>query len=159
MAPSGTPATDDAAASMRALAERLYPICRSITGDGVRRSLAEMGRLVPLEVTEVPSGTPVFDWRVPDEWNIEAARIEGPDGEGVVDFADHTLHVLNYSVPIEGTFPRAELDEHLYSLPEQPDLIPYRTSYYQPRWGFCLSDRLRRSLPEGDYRVEIDSRL
>lgn len=154
-----TEPTAELTVSMRRLIEDLYPICRSITGDGVRRSLARMSEVVPIEISEVPSGTPVFDWAVPDEWNIEAAWIEGPDGEHVVDFADHTLHLLNYSAPVRDGFSRSELEQHLYSLPEQPELIPYRTSYYQRRWGFCLPHALRERLPEGTYRVEIDASL
>ncbi len=149
---------------MRELASELYPICRSITGDGVRESLAIMSRVVPIEVHEAASGTPVFDWTVPNEWNIRGGWLRGPlsaDGEGpkVIDFADHNLHVLNYSTPIHATLPLAELQEHLHSLPEQPDLIPYRTSYYKETWGLCLPDRLRSQLPDGDYEVMIDSTL
>ena len=144
---------------MRELARELYPICRSITGDGVRRSLEIMGRIVPIETHEVASGTPVFDWTVPNEWNIREAWIKDPSGRVVVDFRDHNLHVLNYSAPIHATLGLAQLEENLHSLPDQPDLIPYRTSYYKETWGFCLADRLRRALPDGDYEVMIDSTL
>ncbi len=144
---------------MRELARELYPICRSITGDGVRRSLEIMGRIVPIETHEVASGTPVFDWTVPNEWNIREAWIKDPSGKVVVDFRDHNLHVLNYSAPIHATLELAQLEENLHSLPEQPDLIPYRTSYYKETWGFCLADRLRRALPDGNYEVMIDSTL
>ncbi|MGB6336331.1 MAG: DUF2172 domain-containing protein, partial [Thermoanaerobaculia bacterium] len=112
---------------MRRLMTELFPICRSITGDGVRRTLEIVRQLVPLEVIEVPSGTAVFDWTVPNEWNIRDAYIKGPDGEKVVDFGEHNLHVVGYSVPIRQTMPLDELEKHLHSLPEQPELIPYRT--------------------------------
>ena len=138
---------------------RLYPICRSITGQGVRDTLAIATEIAPLTVHEVPSGTPVFDWTVPDEWNVREAWVKDPSGRKVVDFADHSLHLLNYSVPFAGKVSRAELEQHLHSLPGQPDLIPYRTSYYQPAWGFCLSHRLREALPDGEYEVLIDSSL
>lgn len=146
------------------LAARLYPIPRSLTGDGVRETLAVLGETLPLAAPpltlhEVPSGSPVLDWRVPPEWNVSEAWIAGPDGRRVVDFRDHSLHLLGYSAPVDASFTREELDEHLFSLPEQPDLIPYRTSYYRETWGFCLPHRLRESLPAGTYRVKIDSRL
>lgn len=148
------------AASMMGFAERAYPIFRSLTGDGVRATLELLREGIPfLEVHEVPSGEPALDWTVPKEWNVREAWIEGPDGKRVVDVADHTLHLLGYSVPFRGTVRRAELDEHLYSLPERPDLIPYRTSYYAERWGFCLADSVRRELADGDYRVLIDTTL
>ncbi|MDJ0753669.1 MAG: DUF4910 domain-containing protein [Ardenticatenaceae bacterium] len=144
---------------MMALISELYPICRSITGDGVRRSLSILQRCIPLEVHEVPSGTAVFDWTVPSEWNIRQAYINDPDGRRIIDFEDHSLHVLNYSTPVHKKVPLQELQAHLHSLPEHPDWIPYRTSYYQKNWGFCLPDRLRESLPEGMYEVCIDSTL
>ncbi|MGI9658449.1 MAG: DUF4910 domain-containing protein [Gaiellaceae bacterium] len=142
-----------------ALLADLYPLCRSITGDGVRRTLERIGQEIPLELSEVPSGTAVLDWVVPDEWNIDAARITAPDGSTVADFADHNLHVVSYSEPIDESMPLGKLQAHLHSLPEQPELIPYRTSYYSRTWGFCLPDRARRQLVEGTYRVEIDSQL
>lgn len=148
----------DASAMMR-LCESLYPIPRSITGDGVRRTLAEIGRHVPLDVREVASGTPVFDWTIPPEWNLRAAHLTGPDGRRVVDVADHTLHVVGYSVPVQATMPLEALQAHLHSLPDHPDWIPYRTSYYQPAWGFCLTQRARDALVPGDYRVVIDTTL
>lgn len=150
---------DARGAAMHELATRLYPICRSITGDGVRETLSILAETVPLEIHEVPTGTEVLDWTVPKEWNVHEAWIEGPDGDRVVDFADHTLHLLNYSAPVETTVSREELDEHLFSLPDQPDLIPYRTSYYHETWGFCLAHAVRESLPEGDYRVMVDTSL
>ncbi len=136
-----------------------YPICRSITGDGVRQTLALLAQVIPLTVHEVPSGTPVFDWTVPPEWNLRAAYVQNALGERVIDVAQHTLHILNYSVPVRQRLSLAELKAHLYSLPEQPEAIPYRTSYYQERWGFCLSHRQLESLPEGDYDVLIDASL
>jgi aminopeptidase-like protein len=114
---------------------------------------------IPLEIREVPTGTPVFDWTVPKEWNIRDAWIKDPSGRKVVDFQDCNLHVLNYSVPVHEKLPLAELKKHLFSLPDKPDLIPYRTSYYKEAWGFCLSHRTLESLPEGEYEVLIDSTL
>jgi aminopeptidase-like protein len=139
------------------LVEALYPICRSITGDGVRQTLGILGDWLPIELTEVPSGTPAFDWTVPDEWNIREAWIEDPAGRRIVDFRYSNLHVLNYSIPVDAEVDRETLDEHLYSLPEHPDWIPYRTSYYADQWGFCVPHRLRESLPDGRYRVLIDA--
>ena len=144
---------------MYALVEQLYPICRSITGAGVRETLAELAKLVPLDVHEVPSGTQVFDWVVPKEWNIREAYLRGPDGRTIVDFADHNLHVMSYSTPVRATLSLAEIRPHLFSMPEQPDLIPYRTSYYREDWGFCLPHRVLAALPEGEYEVVIDSTL
>jgi aminopeptidase-like protein len=144
---------------IHALAERLYPICRSITGDGVRRTLDILSGHVALERHEVPTGTQVFDWTVPQEWNIRSASITGPDGEKVVDFADSSLHVVNYSVPFKGILPLFELRPHIHTLPEQPDVIPYRTSYYAPTWGFCMASERVNALRDGLYRVEIDSEL
>ena len=119
----------------------LYPICRSITGDGVRQTLDIIRARIPLSVREVPTGTPVFDWTVPREWNVKDAYIKNAHGERVVDFQRSNLHVLNYSAPVKKTVSLAELKGHLYSLPDHPDWIPYRTSYYQETWGFCLSHR------------------
>jgi aminopeptidase-like protein len=144
---------------MHDLMRELYPICRSISGDGVRETLRRVGALLPLEITEVASGTRVFDWTVPKEWNIRAAWIDGPDGKRVVDFADSNLHVLSYSVPVRARMTLAELREHLYSDPARPDVIPYRTSYYEEKWGFCLPHRQLESLPEGEYDVCVDSTL
>ncbi len=136
-----------------------YPICRSITGDGVRRTLAMIRDRIPLEIREVPTGTRVFDWTVPKEWNIRDAWIKDPSGRKVVDFQDCNLHVLNYSVPVHERLPLAELKKHLFSLPDKPDLIPYRTSYYKEAWGFCLRHRTLEELPDGEYEVLIDSTL
>jgi len=143
---------------LRFIAEA-YPICRSITGDGVRRTLALIRERIPLEVHEVPSGTPVFDWTVPKEWNIRDAWIKDPSGTKVVNFQDCNLHVLNYSVPVHAKLPLEELRRHLFTLPDRPDLIPYRTSYYKEAWGFCLSHTQFRALPEGEYEVLVDSTL
>lgn len=136
-----------------------YPICRSLTGDGVRRTLAMIRERIPLEVHEVPSSTPVFDWTVPREWNIRDAWIKDPTGRKVVDFQACNLHVLNYSVPVHERLSLDELKQHLFTLPDKPDLIPYRTSYYKEAWGFCLSHRAMLALPDGEYEVFIDSTL
>ncbi|NND06260.1 MAG: DUF4910 domain-containing protein [Saprospiraceae bacterium] len=144
---------------MYALAERLYPICRSITGEGVRETLRILQEYAPISIHEVPTGTQVFDWEVPKEWNISQAWIKNSAGEKVVDFMDHSLHVLSYSIPIHKILPLSQLRDHLYSLPDQPDLIPYRTSYYQSNWGFCLSHRQLEALEDGDYEVCISSSL
>jgi aminopeptidase-like protein len=141
------------------LVAELYPICRSITGDGVRRTLEIVGREIDLEVHEVPSGTQVLDWTVPREWNIRDAWVADAAGERVIDFQASNLHVMSYSVPVRATVPLAELKRHLYTLPEHPDWIPYRTSYYAERWGFCASQRLVDGLPEGDYEVCVDATL
>lgn len=139
--------------------ERLYPICRSITGDGVRETLRIVGEHIPLEIHEVPSGTPVFDWTVPDEWNIRDAWIKNPAGEKIVDFQKLNLHVLNYSEPVHKKVGLAELKEHLFTLPDHPDWVPYRTSYHNRNWGFCMEHRIFQSLEEGEYEVFVDSDL
>jgi aminopeptidase-like protein len=141
------------------LAGALFPICRSITGEGVRETLRLMRRHIGVDVHEVPTGTQVFDWTIPKEWNIRRAHIKDPVGNVVVDFAHSSLHVQSYSVPVRATLPLAELKRHLFSLPDQPDLIPYRTSYWAERWGFCLSHKQLEALPEGNYEVLIDSSL
>lgn len=146
-------------ADMYGLVEELYPICRSITGEGVRKTLNRIAAELPLEITEVPTGTPVFDWTVPKEWNIREAWIKGPDGNKLIDFAEHNLHVVNYSVPVHEHLTLEALKPRLHSLPDRPDWIPYRTSYYDETWGFCLPHRLLEALPEGTYEVYIDSDL
>ncbi|MGL5874464.1 MAG: DUF4910 domain-containing protein [Xenococcaceae cyanobacterium] len=138
---------------------QLYPICRSITGDGVRKTLYLLKQLIPLETFEVPTGTQVFDWTIPKEWNIRDAWVKNSRGEKVIDFQAHNLHVLNYSIPIQQKMPLLELKEHLFSMPDRPDWIPYRTSYYSENWGFCLTDRQLQELEDGEYEVYIDSSL
>lgn len=137
----------------------LYPIGRSITGNGVRETLGRLGRLLPLEVREVPTGTPVLDWTVPKEWNLRDAWIENSRGERVVDVRRSNLHVVGYSRPVRARLGLAQLKEHLFSEPEHPDWIPYRTTYYADGWGFCLSHRQLESLPDGEYEVCIDATL
>lgn len=144
---------------MMRLARRLYPICRSITGDGIRETLRILGEGLPLHIQEVPSGTKVLDWEVPDEWNIRSAYIARESGERVVDFADHNLHILQYSLPIDRVVTMDELKRHLHTLPAQPDLIPYRTGYYAKNWGFCLTHRTLESMRDERYRVHVDATL
>ena len=143
------------------LASDLFPVCRSITGDGVRQTLdllqAHAGAHARFEVHEVPSGTAAFDWTVPQEWNVREAFIANSRGERVVDLARSTLQLVSYSVPVRAKLSLAELDKHLHSLPAQPDLIPYRTAYYEPDWGFCLTHRQRQALPEDTYDVVVDT--
>ncbi len=141
------------------LMSELYPICRSITGDGFRESLKILQCEIPIEIHEVPTGTQVLDWTVPNEWNIRDAYIKNPAGDKIVDFKQSNLHVLNYSTPMRGKVSLAELKQHLFSIPEQPDWIPYRTSYYRENWGFCVTHRLLENLEEGEYEVCIDSTL
>ena len=152
--------TQMAGKEMYELAVRLFPICRSITGDGFRQSLAIIREQVPeMQVFEVPTGTQVFDWTVPREWNIRGGWIRKKNGETVIDIRDNNLHVLGYSVPVHKTVSREELLEHVYTQPEQPDWIPYVTSYYKERWGFCMSERQKQQLTDDEYEVCIDSTL
>lgn len=137
----------------------LHPICRSITGNGFRESLHMIQQHVPLQIHEVPSGTQVFDWVVPREWNVQDAYVKNWRGEKVIDFQESNLHLLNYSVPIHRRMPLAELKTHLFSIPDHPDWIPYRTSYYAENWGFCLKHRTLEALEEGEYEVFIDATL
>ncbi|WP_410561698.1 DUF4910 domain-containing protein [Amycolatopsis sp. cmx-4-61] len=146
-------------AELHALVERLYPICRSITGDGVRQTLDIIGEHIALERHEVPTGTAVLDWTIPQEWNIRDAYVASPSGERVIDFQELNLHVVGYSVPVSRRMPLSELREHLHTLPDQPSWVPYRTSYYAPAWGFCLAQEKLDALPDGDYDVVIDSTL
>jgi aminopeptidase-like protein len=153
------PLTPDAGEEIFAFAARIFPICRSITGDGVRRTLREIGSHLALKVHEVPTGAEVFDWTIPREWNIRDAYIKNAAGEKVVDFAQSNLHVMSYSVPVRKRVSLAELKEHVHTLPEQPDLIPYRTCYYADDWAFCMAHRLLQGLREEAYEVVIDSSL
>ena len=144
---------------MHRLMLELFPICRSITGEGVRETLRVIAERLPLEMHEVPSGTQVLDWTVPDEWNIRDAFIANGQGDRVVDFRASNLHVVNYSEPVRRRMSLAELRSHLHSLPEHPDWVPYRTSYYSRTWGFCLSHAQLDALEDGEYEVAIDSTL
>ncbi|HED39373.1 MAG TPA: DUF4910 domain-containing protein [Chromatiales bacterium] len=137
----------------------LYPICRSITGNGVRETLEIIGNHIPLRKVEVPTGTQVFDWVVPKEWNIRDAYIKDSSGRRIVDFHSSNLHVVSYSVPVRQVMTLTELKKHLFSLPEHPDWIPYRTSYYNESWGFCISHNQLQAMEEGEYEVVIDSTL
>lgn len=142
------------------LAEELFPLCRSITGKGTRDTLSRLQKEIPeINIYEVESGTKVFDWTVPDEWSIEDAYIENSDGERIIDFKDTNLHVVGYSAPVDEIVSLEELNKHLYSLPEHPDWIPYVTSYYKERWGFCMTHNQRTALKEGNYHVVIKSSL
>ena len=142
-----------------ALAAAIFPKCRSITGNGVRETLGELGRHVDIDVHEVPTGTRVFDWTIPREWNIVDAYIKDPSGQRVVDFRSSNLHVLNYSRPVRACLPLDELKQHIFTLPNQPDLVPYRTSYSGERWGFCMAHNHLLELKDGLYEVLIDATL
>jgi aminopeptidase-like protein len=142
-----------------ALAAEIFPICRSITGNGVRETLRRLGRRIGIKVQEVPTGQRVFDWTVPREWNIRDAYVKDDSGVKIVDFAKSNLHVMSYSTPVRARMSLAELKKHLHCLPEQPDVIPYRTSYYSESWGFCVAHRQLEALREGTYEVVIDSTL
>lgn len=158
VAPPAQGAIGEGAEMMR-LATELFPICRSITGEGVRQTLRILGQHIPIETREVPTGTPAFDWSVPREWNIKGAHIARLDGTRVIDFAANNLHIVQYSKPLDAVMPLAELRQHLHSMPEQPDWIPYRTSYYNEDWGFCLTQRQLDALTDPSYRVVINSSL
>jgi aminopeptidase-like protein len=144
---------------IEAVFDRLWPLLRSLTGAGVRATHDILGEIVPLERIEVASGTPVFDWTVPNEWVVREAYVRAPDGRRILDVAENNLRLVNYAAPFRGTVSRRELDAHLHSRPDLPDAIPYVTSYYEPRWGFCLSENERKALPEGDYDVVVDTAL
>jgi aminopeptidase-like protein len=145
--------------SMYRLIEELYPICRSITGNGMRQTLRRFQREIPLNIEEVPSGTKVFDWTVPPEWNIRDAYIKDASGKRLVDFGASNLHVVSYSIPVNRRMPLSELRPHLHWLADRPDWIPYRTSYFQENWGFCVTQRQLESLHDAEYEVVIDSTL
>jgi aminopeptidase-like protein len=145
--------------AMHELISRLYPICRSITGDGVRATLRILRDIIPVEIREVPSGTQVFDWTVPLEWNIRTAYVRNSSGKKVIDFEKSNLHILNYSIPVNTRLSLAELRKHCYTRPDRPDWIPYRTSYYERNWGFCISHNQFLALPEDEYEVVVDASL
>jgi aminopeptidase-like protein len=151
--------TEDIGEEIFAFVAEIYPICRSITGRGVRETLRAIGAHIKLEVHEVPTGTAVFDWVIPREWNIRDAYIRNERGEKILDFAQSNLHVMGYSVPVQQRISLAQLKQHVYTLPDQPDLIPYRTSYYAEDWAFCMPHRLLESLRDETYEVFIDSSL
>ena len=150
---------DDIGREMYQLMVELYTICRSITGNGFRDTLGVIQKYMPLEIHEVPTGTRVFDWTVPKEWNIRDAYIKNTKGERVVDFRSSNLHVVSYSLPVRDMMNLSELKKHLHTLPDHPEWIPYRTSYYNDNWGFCLSHNKLLELPEDTYEVCIDSTL
>lgn len=149
----------DSPEQIEALFDRLWPLMRSLTGEGVRATHDILSEYMPLQRIEVPSGTRVFDWVVPKEWVVRDAHVIGPDGWRMLDVADNSLRLVNYSVPFRGTLSLAALDKHLHSRRDMPDAIPYVTSYYEPRWGFCLSQNERAALPDGDYEVVVDTEL
>jgi aminopeptidase-like protein len=144
---------------MFGLMKRLYPICRSITGNGVRQTLKIIKGHIPIEIREVPTGTKAFDWTIPKEWNIKDAYVKDSKGKKIIDFKKSNLHVLNYSIPIHKKMSLKELKEHIFTLPEHPDWVPYHTSYYKENWGFCMAHNAFRRLKEGTYEVVIDSSL
>lgn len=144
---------------MYQLLKELFPICRSITGEGVRETLRIIQKHIPIKIHGIPSGTKVFDWEVPKEWNIKDAYIMDEEGNKIVDFKKNNLHVVGYSIPVDKTVNLEELESHLYSIEDQPEAIPYITSYYKERWGFCISHNQRKKLKDGNYRVYIDSSL
>jgi aminopeptidase-like protein len=144
---------------MYCLMTELFPICRSITGNGVRQTLDILKKQIPITIFEVPSGTRVFDWTVPYEWNINDAYIADKNGNKIVDFNKNNLHIVGYSTPIDAWIPSAELQNHLHSLERQPDAIPYVTSYYKEYWGFCIAHNQRLKLSDDSYHVYIDSTL
>ena len=157
--PQAMPVEADSPELIEALFDRLWPLLRSLTGEGVRTTHDILSEYLPLQRIEVPSGTRVFDWIVPKEWVVREAHVFAPDGRRILDVADNNLRLVNYSVAFRGTLSRAALDAHLHSRPDMPDAIPYVTSYYEPRWGFCLSQHERDALPDGDYEVVVDTEL
>jgi aminopeptidase-like protein len=156
----GSPECRDVGLEMYKLAKRLWPINRSLTGDGNRETLKIINEHIPqLKIHEIPTGTPCFDWTVPREWKVHEAYLITPSGDRICDFSENNLHLVGYSVPFNGTLSLAQLQDHLYSLPDQPEAIPYVTSYYREYWGFGISEKQRRSLADGIYKVIIDSEL
>ena len=149
----------DSGLRMHALAERLFPLFRSITGDGLRESLRVISEKIPIEIKAVPSGTKVFDWSVPQEWKVREAWIRDSHGNDVVNFHDHNLHLVSYSRPVRQRMSLPELLPHLHSNPKMPDAIPYRTGYYNEDWGFCLTQNALDQLPDGEYDVCVDTEL
>ena len=137
--------------------EEIFPICRSIMGDGNRETLAAIQKHIPIKINEVPTGYQAYDWEIPKEWKIRDAYVLDPTGQKVIDFKENNLHVVNYSIPVDKEMDLSELQEHLYSIPEKPDAIPYVTSYYDEKWGFCLTHNQRQEMPPGKYKVHIDS--
>lgn len=159
MAAMAEPISKDTGHQMHAMVSELFPICRSITGNGLRETLRRVGQRIPLQIHEVPTGTQVLDWSVPREWNIRDAYVKNSRGQRLIDFQESNLHVVNYSIPVRAKLSLTQLKEHLYTLPDHIDWIPYRTSYYRETWGFCLSQRQYDSLPEDEFEVVIDSSL
>lgn len=149
----------DTGRSIYELAQRLFPICRSITGEGVRQTLSILQEHIPLCICSIPSGTQVFDWVIPKEWSLNDAYIEDMQGNRVISYHKHNLHVLGYSTPVNKVIDRDELLQYVHTLPEQPSVIPYVTSYYQERWGFCMTEYQKRALTQSQYRIIIDSKL
>jgi len=145
---------------MYSWAQKLFPICRSLTGDGVRETLSFIGERLPnLQIHEIPCGTRAFDWTIPPEWNVKDAYVSTLDGNRIIDFKRNNLHLVGYSEPIDEIVTIEILEKHLYSLPSQPNAIPYVTSYYERNWGFCLTDNQRKSLPPGPFHIKIESEL
>ena len=144
---------------MYELMREIFPICRSITGNGVRQTLKKIQSILPIEIHEVPSNTKVFDWTIPKEWNIHDAFIKDPKGEKIIDFNNSNLHVVSYSIPIHKKMSLQELKSHIHTLPKIPDVIPYLTSYYNEDWGFCMTHNDFIKLEEGEYEIMIDSTL
>ena len=144
---------------MYELMKELFPICRSITGNGVRKTLQIISKQIPLKIHEVPTGKKMFDWETPKEWNIKDAYIKTPSGEKIVDFQKSNLHVVSYSTAINKKISLNELKNHIQTLPNRPDLIPYHTTYYNENWGFCMTHKQFLELKEGEYEVYIDSKL
>jgi len=155
----GTLNFGDIGQEMHRFVAELYPLCRSITGNGLRETLRLIRNQIPLDIHEVPTGTPVFDWTVPREWNIRDAYIKNSKGEKIVDFQKSNLHIVNYSVPVRKKMSLEDLQQRLFTIPEHPDWVPYRTSYYSESWGFCLNHKQYLELQEDEYEVVIDSSL